>query len=231
MRAGEVFVGPLSLELWRCDVVFFPNGAIVLVRFVWKLGEHHFFVCRHYRCVATGGSNDLDLVAQQMAVTIGRPIASLMAGGFAQVGTFAHTVFPLGWPGVGVGVDPAPPPPFSPNTLPPQCALLVRLLPLTPLPRQYARIYLPLMPEEANGPDTKVTGVFHAAALTTLAPLVANVVFPSPPGNHTCVPIVLHRNTFGFDAVRVIDVSTSWATQRRRGAANTPTPAPYRSLD
>lgn len=209
----------------------FINNSIALARHVWKSGEHHYYVTRTYRISATLGTHDLNLVAAQLANRHAKPIASLMAGSYTQVGTYVHVIRPFSWPGVGFGGYFPDPSPYSSNCLPPQVALLLRLFPTSPLPRKYARVYLPLMPEEANDSEAKVSAAFRTLAQTTLTPLVTAFAFPSPPGQHFVIPVVFHRIGGTTTPVTSLEVSDLWASQGRRSWANTPTPAPFRSLD
>lgn len=209
----------------------FINNSLVLARFVWKLEGHHYYVTRHYRVFATVGSNDLDKVATQLANRHASKIASLMAGSYTQVGTFVHSVWPAFSSGTGIGGYNPDPTPWSPNTLPPQVSLLVRLKPTAPSPRKYARIYIPLMPVEENGGNGEPLPGFVTAAKAMLGTLVVPFSFSTPPGQHFVTPVVWTRPGNNWTQLTQLSVASLWATQRRRARTETPTPGPFRSLE
>lgn len=207
------------------------TGQLILARFVWKVGDHHFYVCRHYRATTVIGVVTHNTVALWLANLHASRIAACMAGPYVQVGTYTHTIKPLSTLEVGFGTYSPSPTPYSNNPLPPQVACLVRLHVLVPSPRNHGRLYIPMQPVEAMDTDGTMLSTYQTYVATTLSPLKDQVNAGIPPNTAVLIPSVWKRP--GNTSVRVTSLAVvrKWATQRRRGGFETPTPSPYRSLD
>jgi hypothetical protein len=200
------------------------------VRFFFQLEEQGAVCVRHYKVqnILTPG----DAEPKDLADAI-----------FVETDAFWQALQPDTVEMLGVGVQPATPPPRFPleySTLPPKAGTVIS----PPLPGQvsglislranapgrqgYLRTFVPFPPMQANSVDHRPT-VLHVSNLEALGNLFLTMTCPVAGGRAGFVLLGIKDPTqpAGVVALSSRRAVGAWATQRRRGRLGRPNPRPF----
>lgn len=207
------------------------TGMLILSRYVWRMGDHHFYICRHYRVTTVIGAVSQNTVAAYAGNRDMAAISSVLAGNLVAVGCYTHTIRPVGFSETGSVTYNTPIVPYAATPLPPQVSLLVRLSILVPSSRGHGRIHLPSVPETANVLHGVPSAAYRTAVVAALTPLTQQLNVGVPGNIAVLLPVVWRRPGNVATRVTGLSVAKEWSTQRRRGRSETPTGTAFRSID
>jgi len=206
----------------------YNHGDIVLIGFVWRLGQTRAYVTRPHQIVLTTGTAVNEATVLN-AVWLGpyREVSRRLASPKVPEGIFARRLYPTpdplpipraGDPGGAV---------FNNNPLPAQVAGLIRLHKAQPGPPRKGLIFVPYLPEAHNDG----TGRLTAAGLLNLQVIAGWMTFAVPfaAGAITgfVTPTLWSRRHSTQANIVGSTVSPTFATQRRRACQGGTTPTPY----